>query len=81
MPSDDEIRELCARALTAQGKEFEVAISDLQSAIRYRLEDLSNQVIATLLKMPRVSHTDERETKVKTAAANSSDNEELDQVS
>lgn len=81
MPSDDEIRELCARALTAQGKEFEVAIRDLQSAIRYRLEDLSNQVLATLLKMPRMNYSDEIEKKAKTAAANSGEDEELDQVS
>jgi hypothetical protein len=54
MPTDDQIRELCARALTTHGPEFEAAIRDLQSALRWRLEELSNLTLATLLKMPRV---------------------------
>ena len=85
MPTDDEIRELCAQVVSASGVEFETAIRELQSAIRHRLEDLSNQAIATLLKMPRVSAAMDRQVKAKTAAAGGdeagSDDEDLDQVS
>jgi hypothetical protein len=77
MPTDDQIRELCARVLNAPDCDFETAIRDLQSAIRYRLEDISNQAIATLLKMPRIS---DRQGKAKTAAAGS-DEEDIDKVS
>lgn len=37
MPSDEEIRSLCARVVKAQGKDFDTAIADLQSAIEARL--------------------------------------------
>lgn len=82
MPSDERIRELCAQALESNGAEFETAIRDLQSAIRYRLEDLSNRAVATLLKMPRVAplRENQQEARAKTAAAGSED-EEMDQVS
>jgi Flp pilus assembly protein TadD len=39
MPSDEEIRSLCARVLNARGKEFDAAIADLQSAIEQRLTE------------------------------------------
>jgi hypothetical protein len=85
MPTDDEIRELCAQVVSASGVEFETAIRELQSAIRHRLEDLSNQAIATLLKMPRVSTAIERQAKAKTAAAGGDEagdaEEDVDKVS
>lgn len=37
MPSDEEIRLLCARVVNARGKDFEKAIAELQSAIEARL--------------------------------------------
>jgi 2-oxo-4-hydroxy-4-carboxy--5-ureidoimidazoline (OHCU) decarboxylase len=79
MPTDDQIKELCSRVLTAKDAEFETAIRELQSAIRYRLEDISNQAIATLLKMPRVA---DRPAKARTAAAGSDEEDtDIDQVS
>lgn len=75
MPTDEQIRELCARVLGSSGAEFERAIRELQSAIRYRLEDLSNQAIATLLKMPRVSSATEIGPKAKSAAAGNKEEE------
>lgn len=68
MPTDEQIRDLCARVLGASRSEFESAIRELQSAIRHRLEDLSNHAIATLLKMPRVSRVTEKEPKDESAA-------------
>lgn len=59
MPTDDQIRELCGRALTTHGSEFEAAIRDLQSALRARMEGLSNLTLATLLKIPGVRSRDE----------------------
>lgn len=59
MPTDDQIRELCARALTTHGSEFEAAIRELQSALRTRMEEVSNLLIATLLKMPGVLSSDD----------------------
>lgn len=37
MPSDEEIRALCARVVKAEGHELDAAIEDLQSAIEQRL--------------------------------------------
>ncbi|HLW55621.1 MAG TPA: hypothetical protein VKW06_22525 [Candidatus Angelobacter sp.] len=79
MPTDDQIRELCAQVVSATGADFETAIRDLQSAIRYRLEDLSNQAIATLLMMP-INHASGTDNKTKSAAAGGED-EDLDKVS
>lgn len=84
MPTDEQIRELCARVLGANEGDFESAIRDLQSAIRYRLEDLSNRAIATLLMMPRPKAAQPpehaQEAKAKSAAAgkdaNDHDNDE-----
>jgi Flp pilus assembly protein TadD len=39
MPSDEEIRSLCARVVNARGKEFDAAIADLQAAIEQRLTE------------------------------------------
>lgn len=39
MPSDEEIRLLCARVVNAQGKDFDEAIAELQSAIEARLKN------------------------------------------
>jgi hypothetical protein len=80
MPTDEEIRDLCARVVAADGTEFERAIRELQSAIRYRLEDLSNKAVATLLMMPRSSAAGATELKAKTAAAGS-DEEKTEEVS
>jgi hypothetical protein len=68
MPSDEQIRELCARVIGAADSEFDGAIRDLQSALRHRLEDLSNQAVATLLRMPRVSDAPRRTTTVSSMA-------------
>jgi hypothetical protein len=70
MPSDEQIRELCARVIGAADSEFDGAIRDLQSAIRHRLEDLSNQAVATLLRMPRVSDSPRRTANVRSMAVN-----------
>lgn len=81
VPTDEQIRELCARVLGAGEGDFESAIRELQSAIRYRLEDLSNRAIATLLMMPRQVAAQNQETKAKRAAAgNDNDEEEIDPV-
>lgn len=83
VPTDEQIRELCARVLGAGEGDFEHAIRELQSAIRYRLEDLSNRAVATLLMMPRQAA---QEAKAKTAAAgndandNDNDQREIDPV-
>jgi hypothetical protein len=69
MPTDEQIRELCARVIGAADSEFDGAIRDLQSAIRHRLEDLSNQAVATLLRMPRVLETRRRTTNVRSMSA------------
>lgn len=37
MPSDEEIRLLCARVVNARGMDFDKAIAELQSAIEARL--------------------------------------------
>lgn len=58
MPTDVQIRELCARALTTHGSEFEAAIRELQSALRTRVEELSNLAIASILKIPGVLSND-----------------------
>lgn len=55
MPTDQEIRELCARALTSHNGEFETAIRELQSALRVRLQQLSNLTLATLLSFPKAA--------------------------
>ena len=40
MPTDEEIRALCARVVAAQGsKEFDDAVTDLQLAIELHLAD------------------------------------------
>lgn len=68
MPSDEEIRELCARALTTHNGEFESAIRELQSALRLRLEELSNITLATLLKFPNAESLFETGTEPAVAA-------------
>jgi hypothetical protein len=51
--TDEQIRELCARALAAKGLEFEAVISKLRVALRNRAESLSNLAVAMLLQMPK----------------------------
>jgi hypothetical protein len=61
MPTDEQIREMCARVLTTTGAGFESSIRELQSAIRQRLEGLSNQAVATMLRVPRAAASSEEE--------------------
>lgn len=80
MPTDDQIRQLCSRVLTTSGAEFESTISDLQSAIRQRLEGISNRAVATMLRVPRsAAASAEGESKAQVVPIN--DREELDEVS
>jgi hypothetical protein len=51
--TDEQIRELCARALAAKGLEFEAVISKLRVALRNHAESLSNLAVAMLLQMPK----------------------------
>src|SRR5579864_8304421 len=37
--TDDQVRELCRRVISAQGPEFEGAMSELQTALRERFEE------------------------------------------
>lgn len=52
MPTDEEIREICARLLTANDSDFESIVQDLQRALRSRFEKVSNLAVAAILKMP-----------------------------
>lgn len=59
MPTDDEIREICSRLLTAKDSDFESVVQELRSALRNRFEKLSNLAVATILKMPGFKKSDE----------------------
>lgn len=61
MPTDDEIRELCSRLLSAKGLDFESVIHELQSAIHGRFEKLSNLAMASILRMPSPRKSSEEE--------------------
>jgi DNA-binding transcriptional MerR regulator len=50
--TDEQIRELCGKAIIAQGQEFEVSISELKAALRDRAQGLSNLAVAMILQMP-----------------------------
>jgi hypothetical protein len=50
---------MCARALVAQGAEFDAAIAELQVALRNRIAEISNLALAALLKMPTAVLTEE----------------------
>jgi len=52
--TDEDIRQLCARVIKAQGPDFQSAIAELKVAFRGRIEDLSNFALATMLKVGRV---------------------------
>ena len=50
--TEDVIRELCAVAATAEGKDFETAIAELSNALREHAEKAENLGMSILLKMP-----------------------------
>jgi len=50
--TDEQIRELCARALVARGPELEALISELRIALRNRTQLVSNLSVGVILQMP-----------------------------
>ena len=49
MPSDDIIKELCARLIVAEGPEFERAAEELRGALKKHAETLRGLAAAVLL--------------------------------
>jgi hypothetical protein len=51
--SDQEILELCTRAIEAEGEKFEAAIADLRKAIHRTSHNLENATLASVIKLSR----------------------------
>jgi hypothetical protein len=49
---DEEIRELCAKAITAEDGELKVVLSELKSALREHSEFLRKMAAKTLNRRP-----------------------------
>ena len=49
MSSQELIRELCVRVLAAQGRDFSVAVAELQTALKAHAESLRAMAAAALL--------------------------------
>ncbi|PYX31925.1 MAG: hypothetical protein DMG77_05190 [Acidobacteria bacterium] len=50
MSSDEIIRELCTRVVTAEDAEFQAAVDDLHAALRAHVESLRAMAATALLK-------------------------------
>ena len=52
MSSEEYIKDLCARAITAEGAEFVAITNELHSALKSHIESLRSLVLASLLPPP-----------------------------
>lgn len=56
MPTEEEIREICARAAIAQSsEEFKAALTELKIAIREHITEAENLGIHLLLNKPKAA--------------------------
>lgn len=53
--SDEKIRELCARAIAAEGEEFYAAMADLREFLRRASHNMENNTLASVLKVSKVT--------------------------
>jgi hypothetical protein len=50
MSSEELIKQLCARVISAEGAEFDTALRDLQASLKAHTNDMRAMVAAALLK-------------------------------
>ena len=52
MSSEEYIKDLCARAITAEGDDFVAVTKELHTALKAHIENLRSLVLASLLPPP-----------------------------
>jgi hypothetical protein len=52
MSAEEKIKELCARAVTAEGSDFEPALRELHTALKAHIDGLRAMTAAALLAPP-----------------------------
>jgi hypothetical protein len=52
MSPEEHIKILCARAITAEGSDFDSVTAELQAALKTHIESLRTLAVASLMKPP-----------------------------
>ena len=52
MRTEDQIKELCARVIAAEGEELYSALAELRTVLRNHCEEVQNMALASVLKIP-----------------------------